>query len=42
LPNLKVMSRNSVFRYKGQEVAVSTVANTLRVRRADGADRAAR
>jgi serine/threonine-protein kinase len=31
LPDLKVMSRNSVFRYKGQEPAVSAVANTLRV-----------
>ena len=31
LPDLKVMSRSSVFRYKGQEPDVSTVANTLRV-----------
>ena len=31
LPDLKVMSRNSVLRYKGQEPAVSAVANTLRV-----------
>jgi serine/threonine-protein kinase len=31
LPNLKVMSRNSVFRYKGQEVDARTVGNTLGV-----------
>jgi serine/threonine-protein kinase len=31
LPDLKVMSRNSVFRYKGQEPAVTAVANALRV-----------
>src|SRR4029434_9795117 len=30
-PDMKIMSRNSVFRYKGQEPAVSAVANTLRV-----------
>ncbi|HZN10257.1 MAG TPA: protein kinase, partial [Blastocatellia bacterium] len=31
LPNLKVMSRNSVFRYKGQEVDARTVGSTLGV-----------
>ena len=31
LPNLKVMSRNSVFRYKGQEVDARTVGNALSV-----------
>jgi serine/threonine protein kinase/Tfp pilus assembly protein PilF len=31
LPNLKVMSRNSVFRYKGREVDASVVANALHV-----------
>ena len=31
LPNLKVMSRNSVFRYKGQEADARTVGNTLGV-----------
>jgi eukaryotic-like serine/threonine-protein kinase len=31
LPSLKVMSRSSVFRYKGQEVDAKTVGNTLRV-----------
>ena len=31
LPNLKVMSRNSVFRYKGQDVDARTVGNTLNV-----------
>ena len=32
LPNLKVMSRNSVFRYKGQGVDAQTVGNALNVR----------
>jgi eukaryotic-like serine/threonine-protein kinase len=32
LPDLKVMSRSSVFRYKGQEPAVRAVARTLGVR----------
>jgi TolB-like protein/Tfp pilus assembly protein PilF len=32
LPDLKVMSRNSVFRYKGQEVDAQTVGNALHVR----------
>ena len=31
LPNLKVVSRNSVFRYKGQEVDARTLGNTLGV-----------
>jgi eukaryotic-like serine/threonine-protein kinase len=31
LPSLRVMSRNSVFRYKGQEVDPLTVANALNV-----------
>lgn len=31
LPNLRVMSRNSVFRYKGQEVDARTVGNSLSV-----------
>ena len=31
LPNLKVMSRNSVFHYKGKEMDVSTVARELKV-----------
>ena len=32
LPNLKVMSRNSVFRYKGQELDAKAVGTTLGVR----------
>jgi eukaryotic-like serine/threonine-protein kinase len=31
LPNLRVMSRNSVFRYKGKEVDAAAVADALRV-----------
>ena len=31
LPNLRVMSRNSVFRYKGQDVDAKTVGNALSV-----------
>jgi serine/threonine-protein kinase len=32
LPDLRVMSRNSVFRYKGQEVDAQSVGNILKVR----------